>query len=1176
MRYFIRCLHYLRRHWKLAIISLIIIVLSSMASLLAPWPLKIIVDSVLGNHPLPPLLNNLITSIAQNRLALLILLVVAGFSITLIQHALSVLESYVNTRMDQWIALDFRSDLFRHAERLPMSFYEEGRAGKMIYALNFQAHAAAQLVMSVPPLMQSVITLVGMLLITYHIEPRLALLSLTVIPFLYYSVSYYVKYIQKRLLEVKEMEGETLSIIHEAISMLRVIIAFCLEEHEFRKFRRQGEEALDARVKLTVRQTLFSLSVNTITALGTSIVLGYGAYLALQGRLTTGDLLVIIAYVGSIYKPLETISSTVGSLQDQLVSLQIAFSLLDRDPEIKDAPDAVEIAQAKGHIVYRDVQFHYKSRKDTLRDISFEAKPGEVIALVGPTGAGKTTLISLMMRFYEPQQGQILLDGVDTRKIMLRSLRQQIGLVLQEPLLFSGSLIENIRHGRLDASMEEIIEAARAANAHDFIMRLPKQYETVLGERGAQLSVGERQRISIARAFLKNAPILILDEPTSAIDSRTESIILDALDRLMEGRTTFIIAHRLSTVRHADTILVISNGMLVEQGTHDKLLERGGLYKELYEFQSRQRVRKINSIPDVPLIAAPVGSAHASADEPTPLETVTVGVEPISPFALHENGSDTAPLKEGDPELVPLSPIAFSPPAIWSVPNPVPAGTGPGRTVVHWDTGDGSPGEVYIQTGDQPEKLLAQGSRGSAEVSWINDPSLKYEFRLYRKGEQRDLIASVEVVRDAPEEEPLSDPELPEEEPLLETPSSGAELNPKTEAVMGMRPLGKEKIVVLGMMARHPVAGVIWQTLHYLIGFERLGYDVYYVEAHGGHPSMFSRSKGEDASARAASFIAEVMKRFGLGDRWVFQALHSDGRCYGMSESQLRDLYRSAHLIINLHGATQPLPEHYETGRLVYLETDPVALQIELYEERKETIQFLEPHCAFFTFGENYGRNGCRLPVSEQFRFHPTRQPVVLDFWDRDGSGDARAFTTIGNWQQSWREIKYQGEIYHWSKHFEFMKFLDLPTLTSQEFELALSRIDEADKKMLEGKGWRIRSALDLSMDIEIYRRYIFDSRGEFTVAKDQNIRMQTGWFSDRSATYLAAGRPVITQETGFSQIFPTGHGLFAFSTVEEVMQAVESINSNYAHHCRAAYALAHDYFHSDLVLRRLLEDIGA
>lgn len=383
-----------------------------------------------------------------------------------------------------------------------------------------------------------------------------------------------------------------------------------------------------------------------------------------------------------------------------------------------------------------------------------------------------------------------------------------------------------------------------------------------------------------------------------------------------------------------------------------------------------------------------------------------------------------------------------------------------------------------------------------------------------------------------------------------------------------------KKIVLLGMMTRIPVAGVVWQTIHYLLGFERLGYEAYYVEAHARTPSMLMEREEEDSSAKAASFIGGVMRRFGMADRWAFHGLHHDNRCYGLSEGELRRLYDSALMMVNMHGGTDPRAELYATDRLVYLETDPVQLQAELHEGVQATLDFLEPHCAFFSYAENYGSPDCGLPFQDRFPLHPTRQPVIMDFW-QGRPGAREQLTTIGNWRQPWRDVILDGERYSWSKHNEFMKFIELPRQTPQPFELALSSYDPADQEMLEGHGWQVRHALDFSIDPDDYRDYITGSRGEYSVAKDQNVRLRTGWFSDRSVTYLAAGRPVINQDTGFSNVFPTGEGLFAFSTMEEILAAVEAINSDYRRHARAAEEIAREYFAHDVVLGRLLGDVG-
>lgn len=592
MKYYRRIFPYVRPYWLSAVVSAVLTLTMVLTALLEPWPLQILIDNVLGTQPLPPLLDTILGPIADAPILLLWVVVFAGLGLRLLENGLTVINSYVQTRLEQSIILDFRSDLFQHAQRLSLTYHDQRRSGGLVYAINYQADAAAGVFMTIPPLVQSVLTLFGMFWISFRIDPQLALLSLTVVPFLYYSVGYYVKHIQARLQQVKGMEGETISIIHEAMAMMRVIVAFGREGYEYHRFREQGERARDARVKLTIRQTLFSLVVNMITAIGTALVLGYGAYGVLQGKLTAGQLLVVLSYIAAVYKPLEAISGTVGSLQDQFVALQIAFKLKDEEPDIRDTPGAVAIRRARGELVFDKVGFRYNGRVETLHQISFAVEAGQLVGIVGPTGAGKTTLVSLIPRFYDPIQGGILLDGMDIRQIALISLRQQISLVLQEPLLFSGTIADNIHYGHLGAPMDDIIAAAKAANAHDFIMRLPDKYQTQVGERGVQLSGGERQRICIARAFLKDAPILILDEPTSAVDSKTEAVILEALDRLMVGRTTFMIAHRLSTLRTANMILVIDRGQLIEQGRHDELLHRGGLYKQMCDAQSRQTTRQ--------------------------------------------------------------------------------------------------------------------------------------------------------------------------------------------------------------------------------------------------------------------------------------------------------------------------------------------------------------------------------------------------------------------------------------------------------------------------------------------------------------------------------------------------------------------------------------------------------
>ena len=662
-------LPYLRPHWRLAGGTMVLTLLGALSSILAPWPMKLLIDSVLGSEPLPGILSGVLDPIANDRYGLLIFVVLAGLFLTIMVNGMAVLEDYVSTSLDQRMVLDFRSDLFRHAQRLSAGFFERNSTGKLMFRFNNAGSAVGKITVTIPDIVRNVITLVGMFIVVLFIDAELALLSLAVVPFLYYSVGDYSRRVVPRMHRVRAMEMRSISIVHEAITMLRVVAAFNREDREYRKFRDQGEEAVDARIGLTVRQTMFSLVVDGITAVGLAAVLGLGAHHVIQGELTIGELLVIVSYIQSVYTPLQSISNTAGSLQEDFVRLNAAMQLLHAPVEVTEDPDAIELGGVRGDISYQDVHFAYSERlralpdieeeealeeepvpdenqgaagrSEALRGISFDVNAGQVIAVVGPTGAGKTTLVSLLTRFFDPDEGRVLIDGTDIRKVTLASLRQNVSVVMQEPLLFADTIRENIRYGRLDATQEEIIEAAKNANAHRFIRQKKKKYNTRLGERGAQLSGGERQRISIARAFLKDAPILILDEPTSSIDSRTESVILNSLERLMQGRTTIMIAHRLSTIRNADLIFVMDEGCLVEQGTHEELMANGGLYRQLYNLQSSGSGKNKQSKP---------GNRKAATRQATPqimIEDVLTDVIPDE----HTTNNNTSKAEDRKPAI---------------------------------------------------------------------------------------------------------------------------------------------------------------------------------------------------------------------------------------------------------------------------------------------------------------------------------------------------------------------------------------------------------------------------------------------------------------------------------------------------------------------------------------------
>jgi ABC-type multidrug transport system fused ATPase/permease subunit len=576
----------------LYVLVVIFMLLGAVIALAEPWPLAVIIDSVLTEPQKPPagFLSSIFGEHPDPKV-LLAFTVLAGFMIVVIGHGLEVVNNYVSAKLEQNMILDLRAKLFDSAQRQSQSFHDERYTGQLMSLINMQANSIGEIVMAFPPIIQNILTLVGMLAIALLIDWQVTLVSLVAVPLIYYATALYGTRIVPRVRQVMRLEWGSLSIVYEAMSMLRVIVSFGREKHEHRRFRSQGQTAVDARVKLTVKQTLFTLGVTGATAIGTGLVLWFGASHVLDGQITIGELTVLISYISSVYQPLEQIGNTVGHLHQNFVFLNASMGLLDAEPEIQEKPDAVDIERARGEIALEDVSFAYAGRPPAVKEVSFSAEGGTRIAIVGPTGAGKTTLVNLLLRFYDPKEGCIRIDGVDIRDLTLKSLRENISVVLQEPMLFSGTIAENIRYGKLDASADEILTAAKRANAHDFISSLPNGYETELGEGGPQLSGGERQRVCVARAFIKDSPILILDEPTSSIDSKTEAVILDALDDLMVGRTSIMIAHRLSTIRDADVILVLNHGELVEHGTHDELIAHGGLYSQLHQAQTKIKSR---------------------------------------------------------------------------------------------------------------------------------------------------------------------------------------------------------------------------------------------------------------------------------------------------------------------------------------------------------------------------------------------------------------------------------------------------------------------------------------------------------------------------------------------------------------------------------------------------------
>lgn len=555
-----------------------------LVGLLVPWPVKILVDNVLGDAALPAWAGGLAETISlgQGKTGLLIAVCIAGLLIGLLSELVSLGHTQLQVNIGQRMVLDLQRRLFAHLQKLSLRYHQITGTGDAIYRLDSDAFCVDSIIMSgFFPLASSLLTLALMFAILFRLDPLLALLSLAVVPLLFVVIHRYSTRLSDRAERVKEMESGIFNLVHEVFSSIKLVKAFSREHYEQGRFLDQGRTALRARLNVTLQESLFSVTISGLTYVGTAVVLGVGGWHVLQGRLTIGELLVVVAYLGSVYGPLSSISHTIGNLQGSMASARRVYETLHLEPEINDLAGAVEAPRLRGHVRFNQVSFAYVAARPVLKDINFEVYPGQMVALVGLTGAGKTTLVSLIPRFYDPTAGSITIDGFDIRQMTLASLRESISVVLQEPILFSFSIEENIKYGKLEASHAEVVTAARAAQAHDFIELMPEQYGSTLGEAGGQLSGGERQRISIARAVLKDAPILILDEPTSALDSRAEARVFAALRTLMKGRTTIVIAHRLSTIRDADNIIVLDGGEIVDAGRHEELQARNGLYREL-------------------------------------------------------------------------------------------------------------------------------------------------------------------------------------------------------------------------------------------------------------------------------------------------------------------------------------------------------------------------------------------------------------------------------------------------------------------------------------------------------------------------------------------------------------------------------------------------------------------
>ena len=584
----ITILQLLRQHAALLSLGMLAICGESIANLLEPWPLKIVLDNVIVRKSTHGWLNHFMRgNVGAEPGQILLFACAAVIAIAFLDAISTYSEKYITTSVGQWVAHDLRRTLYAHVQRLSLAYHDQKQTGDLISRVTSDIDSVQSFIVSgLLSVVVDVFTLFGMLAVMFWVNWRFTLVALAVVPFLFVIVYTYTLRGKKATREVRKHEGRLLSVVQEVLGSIRVVKAFARESYEVQRLEGESLETVEAALKARALKARLVPIVNLVTGAGICAVLYFGGRSALRGGISAGSIVLFLSYINKMYKPMQDISKIMDSYSKAAVGFERIQEIIATDEQVHDAPNAKRAPRFRGIIDFEHVDFAYAPERQVLFDINLHVEPGSCVALVGPTGSGKTTLVNLVARFYDPSAGRVKIDGIDIRRLTQRSLREQMSFVLQETVLFSGTIWDNIAYGKPEASFGEIAAAAEAANAMEFIEKLPGRFGARVGERGVTLSGGQRQRIAIARAIVRKSPILILDEPSSGLDAASEQLVFEALDRLMAGRTSLVIAHRLTTVRSADCIFAIQDGRIVESGTHDQLMKKqDGLYRYLHDIQ---------------------------------------------------------------------------------------------------------------------------------------------------------------------------------------------------------------------------------------------------------------------------------------------------------------------------------------------------------------------------------------------------------------------------------------------------------------------------------------------------------------------------------------------------------------------------------------------------------------